>query len=166
MSRAALQWVYPSSKSLKTDVNSCTKQWECLLFENTWAQISSRDARFIFSLHVGAVVWPRLPDRDTFPRCFDLGFHDQMASSKSTTSQKACMQIWACQNTPWNLCTSANHNLNTWYNVSSMMQRPISLNVFQMLNGLRMCIIDAHFKMFWSSMLDFAWETQCRATVY
>ena len=120
-SRAALHWAYSSSKSLKTDANSCTKRRECLPFKITWAQISSRDARFLFSLHVGAVVWPLLPDRDTFRRCFDLGFHDQMAESKSTTGQKGRALIRACQNTSWNLCTSANHTLNTWYNVSSMM---------------------------------------------
>ena len=116
---SAEHWAYPSSKSLKTDANSCTKRRECLPFKITWAQISSRDARFIFSLHVGAVVWPLLPDRDTFRRCFDLGFHDLDGASKSTTGQKGCTLICACQNTSWNLCTSANHN--TWYNVSSMM---------------------------------------------
>ena len=47
------------------------KQRECLPFKITWAQISSRNARCIFSLHMGAVVWPLLPDRDTFR---DLGF--------------------------------------------------------------------------------------------
>ena len=99
---SAEHWAYPSSKSLKTDANS-------------------RDARFIFSLHVGAVVWPLLPDRDTFRRCFDLGFHDPDGASKSTTGQKGWTLICPCQNTSWNLCTSANHNFNTWYNVSSMM---------------------------------------------
>ena len=79
---------------------------ECLPFKITWAQISSRDSKFIFSLNVGAVVWPLLPDKDTFRRCFDLGFHDQMAASKSTTSQKGRTLIRACQNTPWILCTS------------------------------------------------------------
>ena len=121
VTRSAEYWAYPSSKSLKTDANSCTKWRECLPFEITWAQISSRDARFIFSLLVGAVVWPLLPDRDMFRRCFDLGFRDQMAAPKSTTSQKGRTLIRACQNTSWNLGTSANHNFNTWYNVSSMM---------------------------------------------
>ena len=78
---------------------------ECLPYKITWAQISSWDARFIFSLHVGAVVWPLLPDRDTFRWCFDLGFHDQMAASKLTTSQKGRTLIRTCQNTSWNLCT-------------------------------------------------------------
>ena len=77
VTRSAEHWAYPSSKSLKTDANSCTDRRECLPFKITWAQISSRDAIFIFSLHAGAVVWPLLPDRDTFRRCFDLGFHDQ-----------------------------------------------------------------------------------------
>ena len=104
--RSAEHWAYPRSKSLKTDANSCTKQRECLLFKVTWGQISSRDARFIFSLHAGAVVWPLLPDRDTFCRCFDLGFHDQMAASKLSTSQKGHTLIRACQITSWNLCTS------------------------------------------------------------
>ena len=121
VTRSAEHWAYPSSKSLKTDANSCTKRIECLPFKVTWEQISSRDARFIFSLHADAVVWPLLADRDTFCRCFDLGFHDQIAASKSTTGQKGRTLIRACKNTSWNLCTSANHNFNTWYNVSSMM---------------------------------------------
>ena len=79
---------YPSSKSLKTDANSCTKRRECMPFKITWAQISSRDTRFIFSLHVGAMVWPLLPHRDTCRRC---------------------------------LCASANHTLNTWYSLGSMI---------------------------------------------
>ena len=74
VTRSAEHWAYPSSKSFKTDANSCTKRRECLSFKITWAQISSRDARFILSLHAGAVVWSLLPDRDTFRRCFDLGF--------------------------------------------------------------------------------------------
>ena len=121
VTRSAEHWAYPSSKSLKTDANSCTKRRERVPFNITWAQISSRDARFIFSLHGGAVVWRLLSDRDTFRWCFDLGFHDQMAASKSTTNQKGRTLIRACQNTSWNLCRSANHNFNTWYNVSSMM---------------------------------------------
>ena len=52
--RSAEHWAYPSSKSLKTDANSCTKRRECLPFKITWAQISTRDARFILSLHAGA----------------------------------------------------------------------------------------------------------------
>ena len=118
---AALHWAYPSSKSLKTDSNSRTKRRECLFFKITWAQINLRDARFLCSLYVGAVVWPGLSDRDTLRWCFDLGFRDQMAASKSTTNPKWRMRIRACQNKPWNLCTTANHTLNTWYNVSSMM---------------------------------------------
>ena len=90
---------YPSSKSLKTDANSCTKRRECMPCKITWAQISLRDARFIFSLHAGAVVWPLLPERNTFRRCFDLGFRDQMPASKSTTSRKGRKLICACQNT-------------------------------------------------------------------
>ena len=49
-------------------------QKECLPFKITWAKISWRDARFIYSLHMGAVVLPLLTDRDMFRRCFDLGF--------------------------------------------------------------------------------------------
>ena len=96
---SAEHWAYPSSKSLKTNASSCTKRRECLQYKFTWAQISSRGARLIFSLHAGVVVWPLLPDRDTFRRCFVLGFHDQMAASKSTTSQKGRTLIRACQNT-------------------------------------------------------------------
>ena len=121
VTRSAEHWASPSSKSLKTDANSCTKRRECLPFKITWAQLSSPDARFLFSPHAGAMVWPLLSNRDTFHRCFDLGFHDQMATSKSTTSQTGRTLIRACQNTSWNLCTSANHNFHTWYNVSSMM---------------------------------------------
>ena len=56
VTRSAEHWAYPSSKSLKTDANSCTKRIECLPFKVTWEQISSRDARFIFSLHADALV--------------------------------------------------------------------------------------------------------------
>ena len=54
VTRSAEHWAYPSSKSLKTDANSCTKRRECLPFKITWAQISTRDARCILSLHAGA----------------------------------------------------------------------------------------------------------------
>ena len=57
-------------------------------FKITWAHISSRDTRFIVSLQVAAVVWPVLPDRDTFRWCFELSFHNQMAASKLTLSRK------------------------------------------------------------------------------
>ena len=36
---------------------------------------------------MGVVLSPLLPDRDMFPRCFDLGFHEKMAASKSTIRQ-------------------------------------------------------------------------------
>ena len=98
VTRSAEQWAYPSSKSLETDANSCIKRRECLPFKITWAQISSRDAIFIFSLHAGAVVWPLLPDRDTFRRCFDLGFHDQVAASKLTTVKKERTLIFSLLN--------------------------------------------------------------------
>ena len=61
---------------------------ECLHFKITWAQISSRYARFIFSLHACAVVWPLSPCRDTCRRCNDLGFHDQVAASKRPLAKK------------------------------------------------------------------------------
>ena len=35
---------------------------DCLPLKITWAQISSRDARFVFSVHAGAVVWPLFLD--------------------------------------------------------------------------------------------------------
>ena len=72
VTRSVEHCAYQSCKSLKTDANSCTKRRECLPFKITWAQISSRDARFIFSLQAGAVVRPLLPDTDTFRRCFDF----------------------------------------------------------------------------------------------
>ena len=99
VTRSTEHLVYPGSKSLKTDANSCTQQRECLPFKISWAHINSRDARSIFSLYAGAVVRPLLSDRDTFRRCFDLGFHDQIAASKSTNSQKGRTLICACQNT-------------------------------------------------------------------
>ena len=121
LTQAASRW-----KQMRT----LAPKWrECLPFKITWAQISSQDARVIFSFPAGGVVWPLLPDRDTFGRCFD-----QIAASKSTTRQKGRTLIRVSK-----LCSSANHVLNTWYNVSSKRKRPISLNVFQMLNGPRKC---------------------------
>ena len=35
VTRSAEHWAYPSSKSLKTDANSCTKRKECLPFKTT-----------------------------------------------------------------------------------------------------------------------------------
>ena len=87
--QAARRW-----KQMRTHA---PKRRECLHFKITRAQISSRDARFIFSLHAGAMVWPLLPNRDTFRQCFDFGFHDQIAASKSTTRQKGRTLIRACQ---------------------------------------------------------------------
>ena len=61
---------------------------ECLHFKITWAQISS--------------PWfGHFCPTEMFHRCFDFGFHDQIAASKSTTRQKGCMLIRACQNTSW-----------------------------------------------------------------
>ena len=73
------------------------QRWrECLLFQITWAHISSRDARFIFSMRV-----PWFGHKDTFRRCFDMAFHDQMAAPKSTTHPKKDWRtlVRACQNT-------------------------------------------------------------------
>ena len=163
---------FPGSKLLKTDANSRTKTERMPVFKITWAQISSRDARFISSFHAGAVVWPLLPDRDTFRRCFDLGFHDEMALSKSTTRQKgptyADTRLSKYITRP--VCLSSNQALNMWYSdsMSSVMQRPISRIVFQMLNGLKMCFHRSMpiLKCFDPVILDFTWENQCWAAVY
>ena len=107
LSQAASHW--------KQKQTHTPKRRECLLFKITWAQISSRNARFIFSILVGAVVWPLLPNRDTFRRCFDLGFHDEMAASKWTTRQKGLMYAGYAPYTIGPVYLSANHAWNTWY---------------------------------------------------
>ena len=112
LSQAASRW-----KQMRTHA---PKRSECLLVKIIWAQISSRDARFIISLHAGAVVWPLLHDRHTFRWCFDLGFHDEMAASKSIIRQKGL--TYADTRLPKYMMglvyLSANHALNTWYSVS------------------------------------------------
>ena len=83
--QAQRSWASPSCRTLKTDANSCTKRRECLHFKITWAQISSWDARFIFSFHAGAMVWSLLPNKDTFRWCFDFRFLDPDGRSPKWT---------------------------------------------------------------------------------
>ena len=61
LSQAAIRW-----KQMRTHA---PKRREYMLFKIKWEQIGSREARFMFSFCAGAVVWPLLPDRDTFRRC-------------------------------------------------------------------------------------------------
>ena len=159
LSLAASHW-----KQVRTHAS---KWRECMLFKFTWAQISLRDARFLFSLHEGAVVWPLLTDSDTFHRCFGLGFHDQIAASKSTTHWKDwCALIHTFQNMPGDLCTYERTMLWVHGTICDPgYDGPYHLMCFKNVKWAQNVFIDAHFKTFWSSMLDFAWETHCRSAV-
>ena len=95
LSQAASHW-----KQMQTHA---PKWRECLLFK---INLSTDKFMRCYS-HSMQVPWfdPLLLDRDMFHRCFDLGFHDQMATSKWTTHQKGCTLIRASQNTSWVLHT-------------------------------------------------------------
>ena len=116
---------FPDSKSLKKDANSRTKTERMPAFKITWAQMCSRDTRFIFQLHTGVEIWPLFAYRDTFRQWFDLGFHDEIAASKSTTRQKGLTYAdTRLQKKHHGTCVSiSNPCLITWYSVSvrSMM---------------------------------------------
>ena len=149
LTQAASRW-----KQMRTHA---PKRRECLPSKITWAQISSRDARFIFSLHAGAVVWPLFLDIETFSRCFDLGFHDQMAVSKSTTNQKGLSKYImepVCITKPYfeYMVQCEFHNV-TAHITECVSNGKWAQNVFY-----------AHFKMFLCWIL--LGNTQCRASVH
>ena len=98
LSQATNRW-----KQMRTHA---PKRRECLLFRITWAQISSRDASFKFSLHAGAVLWPLLPEETRFVDVLTWVFMMRWPRQNRPLAKKDWRAlIRACQNTSWYLCT-------------------------------------------------------------
>ena len=138
-----------------------------------WKQMrthTSKRRKRLFLKSPGAQ--PLFPYRVKFRRCFDLGFHDPMATLKSTTRHKGLKLLWyTLDNIHHGTCVPIkNYVLNTWYNYITMWvpwnNGPYHWMFSNSWMGSEWVFVDAHFKIFWCSMLDLAWETQCRATVY
>ena len=111
LSQAANRW-----KQMRTHA---PKRREFLPFKILPTQISSRDARFIFFLYTGAVVWPLLLDTDAFRQCFTWVFTIRWPRQKGLTYANTCLPRYIMGP----VYLSANYAWNTWCNLSPMMQR-------------------------------------------